>query len=91
MRRTARLCEAMTGARRMTPRLRREILNLHRLLCLQAVDGRESLEAACFVLLDPGSDLVAELCRLGDGLRDHLEALAEAAPHRRELAEALAA
>jgi len=55
------------------------------------VDDPESLEAACFAQLDPGSDLVAELCRLGDGLRDHLEALAEAAPHHRDLARTLGA
>ena len=35
VRRTARLFEAMTGARRMTPCLRRGILDLHRLLSLQ--------------------------------------------------------
>ena len=80
VRRTARLFETMIGECRMTPHLRREILNLHRLLCLHDVQDLESLEAACFAMLDPDSALVTELCRLADGLGAHLDALAAALP-----------
>lgn len=90
VRRTARLLEGMAAARRVSPRLRRELVGLHRLLTLQSVDDPESLEAGHFADIDPASPLVVEICRLSDGLRTRLKALAEAAAHH-DLAEALAA
>ena len=78
VRRTARLIEDMASAPRLTRRLGRDLVGLHRLLSLDAVDDPDSLEAALFADIDPASPIVAENCLLTDALRDRLEALAAA-------------
>lgn len=91
VRRTARLLEDLLDAPRLTGRLRREIVRLHRLLSLECVDDLESLEAQCFAEIDPASAHVEEVCLLVDRLRDCLFALAKAEgdePAREALDEA---
>lgn len=78
VRRTARLIEEMASAPRLTRRLGRDLVGLHRLLSLDAVDDPDSLEAALFAEIDPASPIVEEICLLADVLRDRLEALAAA-------------
>ncbi len=77
VRRTARLLEELVDTPRLTRRLRREIVELHRLLSLDRVDDLESLEAACFAEIDPSFPAVEEICELTDAMRSHLLALAE--------------
>lgn len=78
VRRTARLIEDILSAPRLTRRMRRDLIGLHRLLSLDCVDDRTSLEAACFAKIDPASPVVEEICELSDRLRGHLIALADA-------------
>ena len=78
VRRTARLIEDMASAPRLTRRLGRDLVGLHRLLSLDAVDDPDSLEASLFAEIDPASPIVEEICLLTDALRDRLEALAAA-------------
>lgn len=73
--RTARLIEDVAEARTLTRRLRRELKGLHRLLSLQCVGDIDSLEAACFAVIDPASPAVEEICLLCDELTERLEAL----------------
>ncbi len=77
VRRTARLLEDLVDAPRLTRHLRRELIELHRLLSLDRVDDPESLEAACFAQIDPTDPAVEEICKLTDAVRSHLLALAE--------------
>ena len=77
-RRTARLLEALPDAPHLNPRLRREVVELHRLLALDRVSDPESLEAACFAQIDPASSAAEEICVLTDVLREHLITLARA-------------
>ena len=56
----------------------RDLVGLHRLLSLDAVDDPDSLEASLFAEIDPASPIVEEICLLTDALRDRLEALAAA-------------
>lgn len=77
VRRTARLLEELIDAPRLTRRLRRELVELHRLLSLDRVADPESIEAACFAQIDPASPDVEKICALADGMRFHFLALAE--------------
>jgi hypothetical protein len=77
-RRTARLIDELVEAPRLNSRLRRELVELHRLLALERVDDPDSLEAARFAEIDPSSPIVEEICVLTDTLRAHLLALANA-------------
>ncbi|MBP0484518.1 hypothetical protein [Sagittula salina] len=77
-RRTARLLRDLLHAPRLTRRLRREFVDLHRLLSLDGVEDPESLQAGCFAAIDPSSPVVEDICLLADGVRAHLVALAEA-------------
>lgn len=77
VRRTARLLEDLVDAPRLTRRLRRELVELHRLLSLDRCDDPETLEAECFKHIDPASPAVEEICELTDEMRAHLVALAE--------------
>lgn len=78
VRRTARLLEDVSTATALNRRLSRELVGLHRLLSLQAVDEPDSLEAGCFSEIDPSSPVVEQICLLTDQFRDHLEALVDA-------------
>lgn len=77
VRRTARLIEAILSAPSLTRRMRQDLIGLHRLLSLDCVDDRASLEAACFAKIDPASPVVEEICELSDSLYGHLIALAD--------------
>jgi hypothetical protein len=81
-RRTAHLIEALTDAPHLNTRLRREVVELHRLLALDRVGDPASLESALFAQIDPESPVVEEICVLTDELREHLVALANAEKSR---------
>jgi|TARA_R110000850_G_scaffold277075_1_gene422154 hypothetical protein len=76
VRRTARLLEDLVDAPCLNRRLRKEIVELHRLLALDRVDDLESCEAGCFAEIDPASPVVEEICELTDAVRAHLLTLA---------------
>jgi len=78
VRRTAYLIEEILMTPCLTRRMRQELIGLHRLLSLDCVDDRDSLEAACFAEIDPASPVVEEICELSDSLHGHLIALANA-------------
>ncbi len=75
LRRTQRLLEDISGGRRLTRRLERELCVLHRLLSLEDVCDFETIEAAYFAELDPASPVTEEICLLCDRFTDCLDAL----------------
>ena len=74
-RRTGRLIQDLEDAPRLTRRLRKELVALHRLLSLQDVEDPDREEAAFFAMIDPASPAVEEICLLTDELTALLEAL----------------
>jgi hypothetical protein len=60
---------------RFTRWISRELLALHRLLSLDDVADFDSPAAFHFSLVEPADPVVAEICRLTDGLRDCMRAL----------------
>jgi hypothetical protein len=49
------------------------IQELYDILTLENVDDLESVEAACFAVLDPAAPVVEDICLLTDQFRDALE------------------
>ena len=74
----ARLARAVVDGLRDEPapsrRLRRELDDLLDILSLEHVHDQSRQEAERFMIIDPASPCVEELCLLADGLRDAVEA-----------------
>lgn len=73
----------LQDAGRITPRIERDLVSLHRLLSLDRVGDPECLETALFSEIDPASRQVETICLLTDMLADILDAI-DAADRTRE-------
>ncbi len=65
----------LQDAGRITPRIERDLVSLHRLLALDRVGDPECLETALFLEIDPACRQVETICLLTDMLADILEAV----------------
>lgn len=65
----------LQDASRITPRIERDLVLLHRLLSLDRVGDPECLETALFSEIDPASRQVETICVLTDMLADILDAI----------------
>lgn len=65
----------LQDAGRITPRIERDLVLLHRLLSLDRVGDPECLETALFSEIDPASRQVETICVLTDMLADILDAI----------------
>lgn len=70
LRQTQALLDEVISAPGLTRSLRRRIAALHDLFALKNVHDPETLEAAYFAEIDPGSPIVEELCLLSEALKD---------------------
>lgn len=75
--RTTLLVSAVSQARHLTSRHRRQLVDLHKLLTLQAVGDPDRIESACFARISPGSAIVEEICLLADALEAILHRISE--------------
>ena len=66
-------------AGRITSRIQRDLVSLHRLLSLEQVGDLDCLEAALFAEMHPASREVETICLLTDMLADVLDAIDAAA------------
>ncbi len=73
----------LQDAGRITPRIERDLVLLHRLLSLDRVGDPECLETSLFSEIDPASRQVETICLLTDMLADILDAI-DAADRTRE-------
>lgn len=77
-RRARGLVDALSTPRpRLTRRICRELIALHRLLALEDVGTPGHPTAHYFSTIDPADPVVEEICLLTDGLSDCLRALVE--------------
>jgi hypothetical protein len=91
---TARVLRLMSGLReasRLDRATRRRLVDLHRLLSLDPVVDTFEPDLSSWILLDPASRQVEELCLLTDHLYDLLVAIGEREEERDALALALLA
>ncbi len=65
----------LQDADRITPRIERDLVSLHRLLSLDRVGDPECLETALFSKIDPACRQVETICLLTDMLADILDAI----------------
>ncbi|PVA07505.1 hypothetical protein [Thalassorhabdomicrobium marinisediminis] len=75
--RAQRLLTDLCNPHPLTRRIAREAKALLSLLELDHVDKLNSIEAACFAMLDPEDPYVEEICLLTDLLRDALDDAAQ--------------
>jgi hypothetical protein len=91
---TARVLRLMSGLReasRLDRTTRRRLVNLHRLLSLDPIVDDLEPDLSSWVLLDPASPEVEELCLLTDRLYDLLVVIGELEDEREAMALALQA
>lgn len=91
---TAHVLRLMSGLReasRLDRATRRRLVDLHRLLSLDPVVDTFEPDLSSWILLDPASRQVEELCLLTDHLYDLLVAIGEREEERDALALALLA
>ena len=89
--RVLRLMSGLREASRLDRATRRRLVVLHRLLSLDPVVDACEPDLSCWILLDPASREVEELCLLTDHLYDLLVAIGEREDERDALALALLA
>lgn len=78
VRRTAETIEGVTTAAVLTNRHKRRLQSPFDLLSLENVDVPDSVEAAQFAEIDPGSPVVEEICLMTDRLAELLVGVEEA-------------
>ena len=91
---TARVLRLMSGLReasRLDRAMRRRLVDLHRLLSLDPVVDAFEPDLSSWILLDPASPEVEELCLLTDRLYDLLVEIGERDDERDAMALALPA
>jgi len=72
-RRCLRLFTALREANSLTHRHKEELVRLHSVLMLDALDGSEDGPFHLFVAIHPSDPIVEDLCLLADGLLDLLQ------------------
>ncbi|CRL10126.1 hypothetical protein NIT7321_00969 [Phaeobacter italicus] len=75
LRRTQSLIDRLTSTRQLSRKARQELVGLYQLLSLENVGYPDTIETACFAILDPEDPIVEDLCLLTDNLRDHMDAV----------------
>lgn len=58
---------------KLTRRMERNLIRLHKLLTLQNVHDLDRIEAHYFAEIDPATPVVEELCLLSDEFTEHLQ------------------